>query len=146
MTGNRGLAREALTEADTTSIFDRSGNRLGLEEIAMKLRLILIGMAAGLLLPLAAANAGAVFDPGLIQTGAGTALDRGAAPTAENFGRKDEDKGDHDRGDHDRKCDKSPIGKDRDCDRDDKHDHDRKCDRDDKNGKCDKDDKDHRDK
>lgn len=123
----------------------------------MKLRLIFIGMAAGLLLPLAAANAGAVFDPGLSQVGASTDLGRGAAPIAENFWRttdKDCDKDDKCDHDHDRKCDKSPS-KDRDCDRDDHHDHDHdrddqdhdkghKCDKDDHDGKCDKDDhKDH---
>jgi hypothetical protein len=112
----------------------------------VKLRLILIGMAAGLLLPLAAANAGAAFDPGLSQVGASTDLGRGAAPIAENFWRttgqdNDCDKDDKCDHDHDRKCDKSPS-KDRDCDRDEHHDHDkdRKCDKDDHNGKCDKDD------
>jgi hypothetical protein len=52
----------------------------------MKVRLTLIGMAAGLVLPLAAANAGAVVDPGLNRAGAGADLKRGA-PSAENFGR-----------------------------------------------------------
>jgi hypothetical protein len=129
----------------------------------VKLRLILIGMTAGLLLPLAGANAGAVFDPGLSQVGASTDLGRGAAPIAENYWRStdhDCDKDDKCDRDHDRKCDKSPS-KDRDCDRDDRdhgdhdrddhdrdHDHDydkdRKCDKDDHDGKCDKDDhKDH---
>ena len=79
----------------------------------MNVRLILIGMVTGLLLPLAAANAGAVFNPGLTQSGAGADLVRGTTPSAGNFGRDgDEDKGDHqcdkdhDRGDH--RCDKSP--------------------------------------
>ncbi len=104
----------------------------------MKLRLILIGMAAGLLLPLAAANAGAVFDPGLSQAGASTDLGRGAAPIAENFWRSTDDNCDKDdKCDHDRKCDKSPSkDKDHDCD----HDKGHKCDKDDQNGKCDKDD------
>ena len=117
----------------------------------MKLRLIFIGMAAGLLLPLAAANAGAVFDPGLNQVGAGIDLARGAAPIADNYWRtvdKDkDDKGDHDKGDHDRDCDKSPS-KDRDCndhDKDDKH-HDKDHDKDHKGDKDDKGDKDHKDK
>ena len=74
----------------------------------MNVRLILIGMVTGLLLPLAAANAGAVFNPGLTQTGAGADLERGAAPTAKNFGRDwDENKGD--KGDNDHKGDKSPC-------------------------------------
>jgi len=37
----------------------------------MKIRPIVIGMVAWLLLPLAGANAQAVFDPGLNQAGAG---------------------------------------------------------------------------
>ena len=79
----------------------------------MKVRLILIGMVAGLLLPLAAANARTVFDPGLTQSGAGADVVRGTTPSAGNFVRDgDEDKGDHqcdkdhDRDDH--RCDKSP--------------------------------------
>ena len=100
----------------------------------MKVRLILIGMAAGLVLPLAAANAGAVLDPGLTQAGAGTDLQRGAAPTAENFGRnEDEDKGDHQgdndhRGDNDRNCERSDHG-DHDGDHRDHDDKDRDCDK-----------------
>ena len=82
----------------------------------MKIRPIVIAMAAGLVLPLAGANARAVFDPGLNQAGAGADLQRGAAHTAENFGRtEDEGTGDKDRkcddgdhGDHDDDCDKSP--------------------------------------
>jgi hypothetical protein len=86
----------------------------------MKIRPIVIVMVAGLLLPLAGANARAVFDPGLIQAGAGADLERGAAHTAENFGRKeDEDKkhkrcedGDHSdkghKGDRGDDCEKSP--------------------------------------
>jgi hypothetical protein len=54
----------------------------------MKVRLTLIGMAAGLVLPLAAANAGAVVDPGPNRAGAGADLERGA-PSAENFGRNE---------------------------------------------------------
>ena len=99
----------------------------------MKIRPIVIGMAAWLLLPLAGASAPAVSDPGLNQAGAGADLQRGAAHPAENFGRKEnEDKddkdhkgkhcddGDHsdggdrgghsdhgDRGGHDDDCDKS---------------------------------------
>ena len=75
----------------------------------MNVRLTLIGMVTGLLLPLAAANAGAVFNPGLTQSGAGADLVRGTTPSAGNFGRDgDEDKcdKDHDRDDH--RCDKSP--------------------------------------
>lgn len=95
----------------------------------MKVRLILIGMAAGLVLPLAAPNAGAVVDPGLNRAGAGADLERGAAPTAENFGRQENednqgnkcdkgdkgdkchrcDDGDHsDKGDKGEDCEKSP--------------------------------------
>ena len=85
----------------------------------MKIRPIVIAMVAGLLLPLAGANAREVFDPGLTQAGAGADLERGAAQTAENFGRKedkeDEDKnhkrcedGDHsDRGHKGDDCEKS---------------------------------------
>ena len=82
----------------------------------MKIRPIVIAMVAGLLLPLAGANARAVFDPGLTQAGAGADLERGAVQTAENFGRKeDEDKkhkrcedGDHsDRGHKGDDCEKS---------------------------------------
>ena len=50
----------------------------------MKIRPIVVGMAAWLLLPLAGANARAVFDPGLNQAGVPISS---AAPTAENFGR-----------------------------------------------------------
>ena len=87
----------------------------------MKIRPIVIVMVAGLLLPLAGANPRAVFDPGLTQAGAGADLERGAAQTAENFGRKESDDkgkdpkgshcddGDHsDRGHHGEDCDKSP--------------------------------------
>ena len=85
----------------------------------MKIRPIVIAMVAWLVLPLAGANARAVFDPGLNQAGAGADLGRGAAHTAENFGRKEsDDKGDKDRkrdhcedgdhGRHDDDCDKSP--------------------------------------
>ena len=88
----------------------------------MKIRPIVIGMAAWLLLPLAGANARAVFDPGLHQAGAGADLERGAAQTAENFGRAETagqgskdpkgnhcDGGDHtDHGGHGDQCDKDP--------------------------------------
>jgi len=103
----------------------------------MKIKPVVIGMVAWLLLPLAGASAPAVSDPGLNQAGAGADLQRGAAQTAENFGRKEnEDKGDKDhkgkhcddgdhgdggdhgdhsdrgdhggRGGHDDDCDKSP--------------------------------------
>ena len=53
----------------------------------MKLRPIVIGMLAALVLPLAGASARTVNDPGLNQAGAGIDLERGAAYTAENFGR-----------------------------------------------------------
>ena len=63
----------------------------------MKIRPVVIGMVAWLLLPLAGANAPAVSDPGLNQAGVGADLARGAAHPAENFGRKEnEDKGDKD--------------------------------------------------
>jgi hypothetical protein len=91
----------------------------------MKIRPIVIAIAAWLVLPLAGANSRAVFDPGLSRAGAGADLARGAAHTAENFGRKEnEDKGDQgdkdhkrhhcddgdhsDRGDHGDDCDTSP--------------------------------------
>jgi hypothetical protein len=87
----------------------------------MKIKPIVIAMVASLVLPLAGANARAVFDPGLNQAGAGADLER-AAQTAENFGRKEnEDKGDKnpkgkhcDDGDHSDRgrkgddCEKSP--------------------------------------
>jgi hypothetical protein len=70
----------------------------------MKVRLILLGTVAGLVLPLAAANGRAIFDSGLYQAGAGADLGRGAAPIAGNFGRsEDEDKGNQ--GDNDHKGD-----------------------------------------
>jgi len=86
----------------------------------MKIRPIVIGMAAWLLLPLAGANARAVFDPGLNQAGAGADLGRGAAPSAENFGRQENqgatnptgarcDNGTHtDLGGRGGQCDKDP--------------------------------------
>ena len=52
----------------------------------MKIRPIVIATVAGLLLPLAGANARAVFDPGLNQAGVPIS---NAAPTAENFGRQE---------------------------------------------------------
>jgi len=92
-------------------------NPLALGEMVMKIRPIVIGIAAWLILPLAAANARAVFAPGLNQAGAGADLERGAAPTAENFGRTETegkggkrcDNGDRsDRGHPGDDCDKSP--------------------------------------
>lgn len=86
----------------------------------MKVRPLVIAMAAWLLLPLAGANARAVFDPGLNQAGAGADLGRGAAHTAQNFGRTETDgkgdpKGNHcddghhsDRGGKGDDCEKSP--------------------------------------
>ena len=71
-------------------------------------------MVAWLLLPLAGADARAVFDPGLNQAGVPISS---AAHTAESFGRKESDDKDHKRhhcddGDHsdhgDDDCDKSP--------------------------------------
>jgi hypothetical protein len=53
----------------------------------MKIRPIVIGMLASLVLPLAGASARAVYDPALNQAGAGVDLDRGAAYAAENYGR-----------------------------------------------------------
>ncbi|HEY6458483.1 MAG TPA: hypothetical protein VIY90_24650 [Steroidobacteraceae bacterium] len=58
----------------------------------MNARLILLGMVAGLVLPLAAANAGANFGPDLKQVGANANLVGNAAPGAENFGRDEYDK------------------------------------------------------
>jgi hypothetical protein len=86
----------------------------------MRIRLIVIAMAASVVLPLAGANARAVFDPGLNQAGAGADLQRGAAHPAENFGRKEnDDKGDKDKRDH---CDDGDHGDrgghgDDDCDK-----------------------------
>jgi hypothetical protein len=86
----------------------------------MKIRPIVIAMVAWLVLPLASANARAVFDADLDQAGAGADLGRGAAQTAEKFGRTETDKGkdpkgshcdDGDHTDHGGKgdhCDKSP--------------------------------------
>jgi hypothetical protein len=83
----------------------------------MKIRPIVIAMAAWLVLPLAGANARAVFDPGLNRAGAGADLQRRATHTAENFGRtedegnkdpKGDDCDDGDHGDHSDDCDKSP--------------------------------------
>jgi hypothetical protein len=91
----------------------------------VKIKPIVIAMVAWLVLPLAGANTRAVFDPGLNQAGAGADLQRGAAHTAENFGRKENDDqgnkdpkrhhcddGDHsDKGDHGDDgddCDTSP--------------------------------------
>jgi hypothetical protein len=115
----------------------------------MKIRSIIIGLVAGMILPLAGANAGAVFDPGLNQAGAATDLARGVAPTAENFGLTEHD------------CDKSRSDphecKQRKCDKDDesrgrmKHDkdgewedHHGRCNRDDNHRWCDKGDHDGR--
>ena len=88
----------------------------------MKIRAIVIGMVAGLILPLVGANAQAIFDPGL-KASAGTALERGVAPTAENFGRSEnEHKGDEcEKGDDCRhRCD---DGKGHDCHRCEDGDH-----------------------
>jgi hypothetical protein len=103
-----------------------------IEETVMKIRLILIGMVTGLVLPLAASNAGALLDPGLTQSGAGADFVRGATPSAGNFGRDEDDKDNKDDKDHrGDQCDKDH----RDdykcghpCDKD--HDHnDHKCDK-----------------
>ena len=84
----------------------------------MKIRPIVIAMVAGLLLPLAGAQARVVFDPALNQAGAGADLGRGAAQTAENFGRTETegkghkrcDDGTHsDRGGKGDDCEKSPT-------------------------------------
>jgi hypothetical protein len=99
----------------------------------MKIRPIVIGMVAWLVLPLAGANVRAVFDPGLNQAGAGADLERGVAHTAENFGRQEnEDKDDHcdkgdkdDKGDHCHHCDDGDHGDK--GDKDDKDDHDDHC-------------------
>ena len=85
----------------------------------MKIRPIVIAILAGLLLPLAGANAQVVFDPGLNQAGAGADLGRGAAHTAENFGRtENEGKGDP-KGHHCDDGDHSDHGGDGDHDGDD---------------------------
>ena len=105
----------------------------------MKIKLILMGMAAGLLLPLAAANAGAGFAPGLNQAGA-TDLERGA-PIAGSFWRSGGDDNDHDKDDKDHKGDhKCRHGDDGDhgdcCDHD--GDHDNWLDKGDHHHKCEK--------
>ena len=84
----------------------------------MKIRPVVIGMVAWLLLPLAGANAPAVSDPGLNLAAAGADLQRGAAHPAENFGRKEnEDKGDKgDKDDKDRKRDHCDDGDHSDSD------------------------------
>jgi hypothetical protein len=83
----------------------------------MKIRLILIGMVASLGVPFAGADAREAFDPGLNQVTSGDNLERGTAPTAENFGRKEDD----DKGDKGRKCDDGDKGdkgdKDGDCEK-----------------------------
>ena|ERR1700730_8762172 len=91
----------------------------------MKIRPIIIGLAASMILPLAA-SAGAVFEPGLIQAGAGIELERGLAP-AENFGRSESDGSD-------------------DCKKGDENDHcHKKCNDGDRDDKGDKGDKNHND-
>ena len=83
----------------------------------MRIRPIVIGLVAGLILPLAGANAQTIFDTGLNPVGAGVDLQRGVAHTAENFWRDDHCDKDHDRdqGDKDHKTDKT--------DKTDKDDH-----------------------
>jgi hypothetical protein len=53
----------------------------------VKIKPIIIGLVAALLLPLAGANARAVLDPGLIRAGEGADLERGVVSTNENLGR-----------------------------------------------------------
>jgi hypothetical protein len=115
---------------------------LGLAEIVMNIRLILIGMVTGLLLPLAAANSGALSDPGLTQTGAGAEFVLGTTPSAGNFGRdEDQDKDDKDHGGD--RCDKDHHDNYKcghPCDKD-HHDNDKcghPCDKDRDDHKCDK--------
>jgi hypothetical protein len=124
-----------LTAPDVTAIVSTSGNSLALGEIVMKIRPIIIGMVACLVLPLAGANARAGSNPGLYQAGAGADLERGVTHTAENFGRKEnDDKDDHcDKGDHCHHCG--------DGDKDDKGDHCHHCDDGDHDDKRDHDDK-----
>jgi hypothetical protein len=91
----------------------------------MKIKPVVIGMVAWLLLPLAGANAPAVSDPGLNQAGAGADLQRGAVHPAENFGRKEnEDKGDDGaKDDKDRKRHHCDDGDHSDSDHGDHGDH-----------------------
>jgi hypothetical protein len=116
----------------------------------MKFRLILLAMAAGLVLPLVAADAGALFDPGLNRAGAGAGLERGLAPTAENFGRNEDegkchrddkgnraDWGDKCCGDKGDQSDKCRCHHDR-ADWDDRGDRCRCRDRDDRGDRCEK--------
>ena len=104
----------------------------------MKIKPVVIGMVAWLLLPLAGANAPAVSDPGLNQAGAGADLQLGAAQTAENFGRKEnEDKSDEGaKDDKDRKrhhCDDGDHS-----DGGDRGDHSDRGDRGDRGDDCEK--------
>jgi len=101
----------------------------------MRIRPIVIGIVACLVLPLAGANARAVFDPGPNPAGAGADLEHGVAPTAENFWRDDHCDKDHD-GDHDDKDHKSD--KDDHCHHCDDGDHDDKGDKDHRDHNCEK--------
>src|ERR1700681_2962182 len=114
ITENRGLARPVDRIEHYEHIRPIRKPAWAFGEIDMKVRLILTGMIAGLLVPLAAANGGTVFNPGLNQAGAGIDLARGAAPIADNYWRTVDKDDKDDKGDHDRDCDKSPS-KDRDC-------------------------------
>ena len=80
----------------------------------MKIRPIVIAMVAWLVLPLAGANARAVFDPGLIHVGAGADLQRGVGQIAEKFNRDKEDC-DGDKDDKSKNCHRCKDG-----DKDDK--------------------------
>ena len=113
----------------------------------MKIRPIVIGMAACFVFSMAGSNAGVVFDVGLNQASAGAYFERGVVNTAEIFWRQedgdhcgrgdhrhwdngdkgdhgkgdgDHDKDDHDKGDHGKKC---CNGDHRDWDNGDKGDH-----------------------
>ena len=102
----------------------------------MKIRPIVVGVAACFVFSMAGSNAGVVFDVGLNQASAGANFERGAVNTAEIFWRQED--GDHcGRGDHKDwdNGDKGDHGKgDGDHDKDDHHkgdhdkgDHGKKC-------------------
>jgi hypothetical protein len=107
----------------------------------MKIRPIVIGMAACFVFSMAGSNAGVVFDVGLNQASAGANFERGVVNTAEIFWRQEDgdhcgrgdhrhwdngDKGDHGKGDGDHDKDDHDKG-DHDKGDHDKGDHGKKC-------------------
>jgi hypothetical protein len=102
----------------------------------MRIRPIVIGLVAGLILPLAGANAQTIFDTGLNPVGAGVDLQRGVAHTAENFWRDDHCDKDHDRDQGDKDHDRDQGDKDHDRDQGDKDHKTDKTDKTDKDDHC----------